>query len=136
MTTHPAMVVACAEVFRNAGAFVTVGEAPGHMRDTEAALVEGRLGDALLDAKLPFADLNYEESQFLRNAGGKSKLPGFYFPRSILEADLVVSMPKLEDAPLGRSDRIDEEPLRHAAGQSVRLAEKRAPPRGHSADRG
>lgn len=96
MTTHPAMVVACAEVFRNAGAIVTVGEAPGHMRDTEAALVEGRLGDALLEAKLPFADLNYEESQFLRNAGGKSKLPGFYFPQSILEADLVVSMPKLK----------------------------------------
>ncbi|MBA4020378.1 MAG: iron-sulfur cluster-binding protein [Pirellula sp.] len=96
MTTHPAMVVACAEVFRNAGAFVSVGEAPGHMRDTEAALVEGRLGDALLDAKLPFADLNYEESQFLRNAGRISKLPGFYFPRSILEADLVVSMPKLK----------------------------------------
>ena len=96
MTTHPAMVVACAEVFLKAGARVSVGEAPGHMRDTEAALVEARLGEALLDAKLPFADLNYEESQFLRNAGKRSALPGFYFPQSILEADLIVSMPKLK----------------------------------------
>lgn len=96
MTTHPAMVVACAEVFQKAGAIVTVGEAPGHMRDTEAALVESRLGEALVDAKLPFADLNYEESRYLRNAGGLSPLEGFYFPRSVVEADLIVSMPKLK----------------------------------------
>ncbi|MGC3968851.1 MAG: DUF362 domain-containing protein [Pirellulales bacterium] len=96
MTTHPAMVVACSEAFRRAGAIVSVGEVPGHMRDTEAALVEARLGEALIDAKLPFADLNYEESQYLRNATNVSPLPGFYFPRSIVEADLVVSMPKLK----------------------------------------
>jgi uncharacterized protein (DUF362 family) len=96
MTTHPAMVVACAEVFLKAGATVTVGEAPGHMRDTEAALVESRLGEALVDAKLSFADLNYEESQYLRNATKISPLEGFYFPRSIIEADLIVSMPKLK----------------------------------------
>lgn len=40
MTTHPAVVVAAAEALRTWGAFVTVGEAPGHVRDTEMALVE------------------------------------------------------------------------------------------------
>ncbi|MGH7194375.1 MAG: DUF362 domain-containing protein, partial [Candidatus Saccharimonadales bacterium] len=40
MTTHPAMVVAAAEVFRRWGAQVAVGEAPGHVRDTEMALIE------------------------------------------------------------------------------------------------
>ena len=96
MTTHPAMVVACFEVFKNAGAIVSIGEAPGHMRDTEAALVESGLADALIAAKLDFADLNYQESRFVANAGKVSKLPGFYFPQSVAEADLIVSMPKLK----------------------------------------
>ncbi|HKD36442.1 MAG TPA: DUF362 domain-containing protein, partial [Pirellulales bacterium] len=34
MTTHPAMVVAAAAVFRQWGAKVIVGEGPGHVRDT------------------------------------------------------------------------------------------------------
>lgn len=96
MTTHPAMVVAAAEVFLNAGAKVVVGEAPGHVRDTEMALVESRLIDALRDGKLPFADMNYQESRFLRNGCGLSKLPGFYFPQAVAEADLIVSMPKMK----------------------------------------
>ena len=55
MTTHPAMVVAAAEVFRGWGASVTVGEAPGHVRDTEQALMDSGVGEALADAGLPFA---------------------------------------------------------------------------------
>src|SRR5262245_51410449 len=35
MTTHPALIVAAAEVFRKWGAIVTVGEGPGHVRDTQ-----------------------------------------------------------------------------------------------------
>jgi uncharacterized protein (DUF362 family) len=96
MTTHPAMVLAAAEVFRSWGAQVTVGEAPGHVRDTELALIESGIGDALDRDNLEFADLNYEQSVFVSNRGGTSSLDGFYFPRSIVEADLVVSMPKLK----------------------------------------
>ncbi len=96
MTTHPAMVLAAAEVFRAWGATVVVGEGPGHVRDTELALVESNLFDALADARLPFADLNYEEVAWTANRGNACKLAGFYFPRSIQEADLVVSMPKLK----------------------------------------
>ncbi len=96
MTTHPAMVLATAEVFRRWGATVVVGEAPGHVRDTEMALSESRLGPALRDAKLPFADLNYEEVRWAPNRGKASKLDGLYFPRSVFEADLIVSMPKLK----------------------------------------
>ncbi|HEX3726752.1 MAG TPA: DUF362 domain-containing protein, partial [Pirellulales bacterium] len=47
MTTHPAVVVAAAEVFRSWGAEVVVGEGPGHVRDTEMALVESGLEEAL-----------------------------------------------------------------------------------------
>ncbi|HVC95374.1 MAG TPA: DUF362 domain-containing protein [Pirellulales bacterium] len=96
MTTHPAMILAAAEVFRGWGATVVVGEAPGHVRDTEMALAESGLGEALDSANLDFADLNYEETAWVANRGRASKLAGFHLPRSIVEADLVVSMPKLK----------------------------------------
>jgi uncharacterized protein (DUF362 family) len=96
MTTNPAVVVATAAVFKAWGASVKVGEAPGHVRDTEMALVESRLQEALDDARLVFADLNYEEVGWVSNAGGISPLKGFYFPQSILEADLIVSLPKMK----------------------------------------
>ncbi len=38
---------------------VSVGEAPGHVRDTEMALVESGVADALDSLQLPFSDLNY-----------------------------------------------------------------------------
>jgi uncharacterized protein (DUF362 family) len=96
MTTHPAMIVAAAEVFRGWGATVVVGEAPGHVRDSEMALAESGLDEALDEAGLEFADLNYEETAWFKNLGRASKLKGFYFPRSIAEADVIVSMPKLK----------------------------------------
>jgi uncharacterized protein (DUF362 family) len=96
MTTHPAVIIAAAEVFRRYGASVAVGEAPGHVRDTHMALDESGVGEALRDGELTFADLNYEEVAWRTNAGRFSKLPGLYFPRSVVEADFVVSMPKLK----------------------------------------
>ncbi len=96
LTTHPAVVVAVAEVFRRWGATVTVGEAPGHVRDTEMALDESGLQDALDAAQLNFADLNYEEVAWVPNAGKSSSLAGFWFPRSIVEADVIVSLPKMK----------------------------------------
>lgn len=96
LTTHPTVIVSAAEVFRRWGADVRVGEGPGHVRDTELALVESGVQDALADADLEFVDLNYEESGWKDNRGRASKLKGFYFPRAIVEADIVVSLPKLK----------------------------------------
>lgn len=96
MTTHPAMIVAAAEVFRSWDALVTIGEGPGHVRDTEMALVESGVQEALDDAKLDFVDLNYDEVGWALNRGNASKLPGFFFPRAVVEADLIVSMPKMK----------------------------------------
>ena len=95
-TTNPAMVVAAAEVFRGWGATVIVGEGPGHMRDTDMALLESGLGDALDRAKLPFVDLNLDDVDWTPNLGRASRLDGLYLPRSVLSADMVVSMPKLK----------------------------------------
>lgn len=96
MTTHPAMIIAAAEVFRGWGANVTVGEGPGHVRDTDLALIESGVGEALDSEKLPFADLNYEEVAWRDNRGRQSKLAGLYFPRSVAEADVIVSLPKMK----------------------------------------
>jgi uncharacterized protein (DUF362 family) len=96
MTTHPAMIIAAAEVFRRWGARVTVGEAPGHVRDTEMALIESGVGEALDDAGLEFADLNYETIAWRANRGRASRLDGFWFPEHVDQADLIVSMPKLK----------------------------------------
>ena len=96
MTTRPEILLAAIEVFRDWGAIVSVGEAPGHVRDTEMALWESRIGEALDTAKVPFADLNYEEVRWIKNAGNNSPLSGFYFPKSVVEADLIVSMPKIK----------------------------------------
>jgi uncharacterized protein (DUF362 family) len=96
MTTHPAMILAAAEVFRGWGASVTVGEGPGHVRDTEMALVEAGVADALESSKLPFADLNYQDVAWTKNAGRASKLAGLYFPQAVAQADLIVSLPKMK----------------------------------------
>lgn len=96
MTTHPAVIIAASEVFRRWGATVRVGEAPGHVRDTEMALIESGVGEALQDAGLTFADLNYEQVGWRRNRGRLSPLRGIYFPQNVLEADYVVSLPKLK----------------------------------------
>jgi uncharacterized protein (DUF362 family) len=96
ITTNPFVVLAAAEVFRRWGAEVAVGEAPGHIRDTEMALFESRMEEPLLDEKLPFIDLNYSEFYDVPNAGGFCRLPKFTFPTAIADADLIVSMPKLK----------------------------------------
>ena len=96
MTTHPAVIVAAAEVFRGWGAQVIVGEGPGHVRDTEMALIESGVQAALDGADLEFADLNYEQVGWLRNQGQASRLSGFYFPQHVIEADLIVSLPKMK----------------------------------------
>ena len=96
LTTHPAVVVAAAHVFLGWGAQVVVGEGPGHMRDTEMALVESGLEAALDDAQLTFADLNYSAVGWKKNGGRRSPLDGFFFPSQVLDADLIVSMPKMK----------------------------------------
>ena len=96
MTTHPSVIVAAAEVFRRWGAQVSVGEGPGHVRDTDMALDESGVGAALASASLKFVDLNYESVVARRNRGRHSTLKRIYFPVSVAEADLVVSLPKLK----------------------------------------
>jgi len=96
MTTHPAVIHAAAEVFRRAGAEIRLGEASAHLRDTELVLVESGVDELLRSEKIEFVDLNYAEAQRVPNAARTSRLREFYFPKAVLEADLIVSLPKLK----------------------------------------
>lgn len=96
ITTHPAVVAAAAHIFQSWGAEVSVGEAPGHIRDSELVLSESGIDAVLDDGQIEFADLNYQDVRWLTNRGRNSALRGFHFPRSVIEADLIVSMPKLK----------------------------------------
>ena len=134
MTTHPAMIVAAAEVFRGWGADVTVGEGPGHVRDTEMALVESGVADAL-DARAAAV----RRSQLPRGRLDRQSRPGQQAAGLLLPAGGRRGRPDRlaaedEDASLGRRHRGDEEPVRHDPRHQVRLAEERAAPQRHSRD--
>ena len=95
--THPALVGAARETFLRLGAqSVRVAEGAGHERDTEA-IVE-TLGLRQFLGALPdvFVDLNVDEVHAVELRTQASKLKQLYLPRTVLEADYVVSMPKLK----------------------------------------
>ena len=97
INTHPAMVVAAADVFRRLDAReVIVAEGQGHRRDSLLVLEESGMGRELDAHRLPFVDLNHDEFVPVRNAGLKTSLHELYLPQTIVEADWVVSMPKLK----------------------------------------
>lgn len=97
INTHPVMLVAAAEAFRRLDASrVIIAEGQGHRRDTELVLQESGVSRALEEGNLPFVDLNHDEVAPRTNAGEWTKLTALHLPRTLLEADVIVSMPKMK----------------------------------------
>ena len=97
INTHPAVVGAVRETFLRLGAqSVRVGEGPAHERDTEGIVETLRLGDFLGPLRDLFVDLNLDEVHAINLRTRASKLKQIYFPRTVLEADYIVSLPKLK----------------------------------------
>ncbi len=97
VTTNPAALVAAIKLAWHLGAkTITVAEGPGHMRDTEYLLDVTGLGKACKDMDVPFVDLNVDDLVELDNKDGLTKLEKFYLPKTIAQADAVVSVPKLK----------------------------------------
>ena len=95
--THPLLVSAAAESFRRLGAKdVLVAEGPGHQRDTKLVLVEGGYASVLRENGIGFVDLNRDELFSRRLLASYSGLKELWFPRTVLEADFLVSMPKVK----------------------------------------
>lgn len=97
INTHPAVVAAVAEVFRRWDAReVFVAEGPGHTRDCYVELEESGLWQVLTSARIPFVDLNHDEVITRKNQLRRTSLRQLYLPKSLLRADLIVSLPKMK----------------------------------------
>lgn len=97
INTHPRMTTAAAECFRRLGATrVVVAEGPGHQRDTQLLLAESGYADQLKAQNVPFVDLNRDELQRVKLCSAYTDLGYLWLPRTVLESDFVVSMPKIK----------------------------------------
>jgi len=97
INTHPALIAATIEAFKSLGARdVFVAEGPGHRRDNEYLLTASGLYTMLKDAKARYVDLNYDDVRALPLRSRFTNLQQLYFPETILQAHLLVSMPKLK----------------------------------------
>jgi uncharacterized protein (DUF362 family) len=97
INTNPALVAGAAAALLRAGAAsVTVGEGPGHRRDTEYLLTATGLFDVLRDERLRFVDLNQDDVRMTPLRSRHTGLASIALPVEVLDADLVVSMPKLK----------------------------------------
>ena len=97
INTHPLLVLAVAESFRHMGAkSVVVAEGPGHQRDTRLILSQSGYEQCLRDEKIRFVDLNRDELIRTPLRAGYTGMKNLWLPRTVLEADFLVSMPKLK----------------------------------------
>ncbi|MBI2681224.1 MAG: DUF362 domain-containing protein, partial [Candidatus Solibacter usitatus] len=97
VNTNPVLVGAAADAFLRLGAKrVVVGEGPGHQRDTYLVLVESGLEAQLHAQKIDFVDLNRDELVKVPTRATYTGLEELWLPRTVLETDFVVSMPKIK----------------------------------------
>ena len=75
---------------------VVVGEGPGHQRDTQLVLAESGFATHLRDRKIEFVDLNRDEVVEIGARSGYTAMKSLWLPRAVLDADLLVSMPKVK----------------------------------------
>jgi uncharacterized protein (DUF362 family) len=97
MNTHPAVIAAARETFLRLGASqVLIGDGPAMDRDTEAIIESVRLREYVGPLGRTFVDLNVDDVERVPLATRASRLKELYFPKTVLGADLLVSMPKLK----------------------------------------
>jgi len=97
INTHPVLVRAAVEAFRELGAReVLVAEAQGHRRDSLLVLDETGLGETLHGAGVCYVDLNTDSVYTAPNAGLRTTMAALTLPRTLRKVDWVVSMPKLK----------------------------------------
>jgi uncharacterized protein (DUF362 family) len=97
MNTHPAVIAAARKSFLRLGASrVLIGDGPAMDRDTEAILESVRLREFVGPLAGVFVDLNIDEVERVPLTTKASRLKELYIPKTVLGADLVVSMPKLK----------------------------------------
>jgi uncharacterized protein (DUF362 family) len=75
---------------------VVIGEGPGHQRDTELVVQAADLKPYLKDRQIEFVDLNRDELARVKLRANYSGLGELWLPRTVLDSDFIVSMPKVK----------------------------------------
>lgn len=97
INTDPRFVSAVIELMKREGAAeVVVAEGPGHWRNVQFLVNESGLGDVLRRHGVRFVDINHDEPVKVPNLGRTTGLDHLYLSRTVLEADVFVSLPKLK----------------------------------------
>ena len=97
INTHPRMVEAAVLAFlRLDAAELIVAEGAGHRRDTEYLLGASGLDAVLRERRVRFVDLNLDRVEDVALPTRFTALERLWLPRTVLDADLFVSMPKLK----------------------------------------
>ena len=94
VNTDAAVIAAAVEAFEKLGASeVRIGEGPGHRRDTLDLADDARYRSTIPKFESIFTDLNRDDVSPVRGFAGESE---FYFPKTVLGADLIVSLAKMK----------------------------------------
>jgi uncharacterized protein (DUF362 family) len=97
INTDPRLIAATVLAMRKLGAAeVTVAEGPGHRRDTQFVVQSSGLLEVLHDVDAPFVDLNSAPLVARRLHSSFTDLKELWLPQPIVDADIVVSMPKMK----------------------------------------
>jgi uncharacterized protein (DUF362 family) len=97
INTNPKVVDAVIQLFKDEGASeVIVAEGPGHWRNVQYLVNESGLGDVLRKHDVRFVDINHDEPVKTPNLGRTTGLENLYLSRTVLNADIFVSIPKLK----------------------------------------
>jgi uncharacterized protein (DUF362 family) len=97
INTHPAVIEAAIDSFRSLGAReVLVAEGPGHRRDSEYLITASGIYDVIKEHRVRYVDLNIDDVRLTKLRSGFSRLGQLYFPETLFDADLLVSIPKLK----------------------------------------
>ena len=75
---------------------VVVAEGPGHQRDTQLVFSQSGYAQRLRDEKIRFVDLNRDELIRTPLRASYTGMKDLWLPRTVLEADFLVSMPKIK----------------------------------------
>lgn len=94
INTDASVIAAAFEVFQKLGATeVKIGEGPGHRRDTLDLADDARYRASIPKFESIFTDLNRDDVSAVK---GFADEPEFYFPNTVLAADLIVSLAKMK----------------------------------------
>jgi uncharacterized protein (DUF362 family) len=97
VNTNSVLMGAAARCFLRLGAArVTIGEGPGHQRDTELVVQAAGLEPHLRERQIEFVDLNRDELRRVKLRANYSGLHELWLPHTVLASDFIVSMPKVK----------------------------------------